>query len=106
MKQRYASAFNLAIGEALATLTTDERNDLRMYYLDGLKLVHLATHHGISLPSASRRLARARDAILASTRRIVRERLGLVEADVESLLRVVASRLELRISALSEPSKS
>jgi hypothetical protein len=52
--------------------------------------------------TVSRRIARAREATLAALRRAMGARLGVAPAEVDSILALVASRLELPDSVLEE----
>jgi RNA polymerase sigma-70 factor, ECF subfamily len=100
MKDRYGQDFKAAVREAIAGLAPEDRNDLRLYYVDGLGLDSLGAMYRVSTSTMSRRLAKTRERILESTKKIMRERLGVKDADVESILRLIESRLELSRSAL------
>lgn len=100
LKERYGKDFKAAVREALAGLEPAVRSDLKLYYLDGVGLSSLAAMYRVSIATMSRRLARTREAVLASTREIMRQRLGIEAADVDSILRLIESRLELSRSAL------
>jgi len=105
LKDRYSSEFRAAVKAAIGALDAETRGDLRLYYLDGLRLEELASLHRVAISTVSRRLAKARESVLADTRRRLREKLALSEQDVESVLGLIASRLELSHSAWSEPKK-
>jgi RNA polymerase sigma-70 factor (ECF subfamily) len=95
IKQRYAAELADAMRAAVARLEPEARTDLRLYYLDGLRLEDLAKLRGVALSTMSRHLQAARTAILDETRREVRARLGIGREELDSLLRLVGSRLEL-----------
>jgi RNA polymerase sigma-70 factor, ECF subfamily len=102
MKQRYRADFRAALSSALAQLDEQARTDLRLYYLEGLKLEELAALHRVAPSTISRRIARARQTVLEETRRIMREHLGLGDSDLDSILGLIASRLELSEGALND----
>jgi RNA polymerase sigma-70 factor (ECF subfamily) len=107
LKQRYSAEFRGAVRDAVQELSVEARSDLRFYYVDGLRLDELAELRGVTAPTVSRRLAKSREQVLARTRTILRDRLRVDDGDVDSILRIIGSRLELGVSALStgEPNK-
>jgi RNA polymerase sigma-70 factor, ECF subfamily len=104
IKMRYREEFKQAFSAAMASLEQAQRTVLRLYYLDGLGLAALAKLNGWSVPTASRRLAAARNDLLDSTRRTLVERLQLSPLELDSLLRLIRSRLT--VDAFPEPAVS
>lgn len=105
LKQLYGPAFEQAFREALAQLDPSEATLLRLHLREGLPLGALAAMHGWSKPTASRRVAAAREALLARTRDILHGRLKLSESEFESVLRLVRSDLDLTLSGLMKGEK-
>ncbi len=99
LKARYRTQFNAALRDAIATLDADQRNLLRLHYLDGLSLEELATFFGVHRATIARRAAEARSAVSDGMNARLRAALGVGAADLESLLKVVGSQLEVSISA-------
>ncbi len=95
IKQRSRAEFKDAFAAAMASLDDLSRNALRLHYLDGLTLAELGSLHGWSVPTASRRLAAARATLLESTRRLMGERLKLSPRELDSVLRLIESRLSI-----------
>lgn len=95
IKQRYRAEFKDAFAAAMASLEDSARNALRLHYLDGLTLADLGRLYGWSVPTASRRLAAAREALLSATRGMMSERLRLSPAELDSVLRLIESRLSV-----------
>ena len=95
MKGLYRTEFKQASTQALASLEPELQNYLRLYYLDGLGLAELSAMYKVSVPTASRRLAKARDEVLAATRQLLRARLSVSPEDLESIMRLIQSRLTL-----------
>ncbi|WP_394823941.1 sigma-70 family RNA polymerase sigma factor [Pendulispora albinea] len=94
LKRLYRAEVAEATRAALTNLDTDHRNDLRLYYLDGLRLKELATLRGIGISTMSRRLQTARRALLDDTRRRLRAKLDIGDGDLDSILRLLGSRLD------------
>jgi RNA polymerase sigma-70 factor, ECF subfamily len=95
LKRRYASEIKGAFELAAKQLDPEERNVLREAYAHGLGIDQIAAVHGIHRATAARRLATARESVLAGTRRILATRLGLSRAELESMARLVESRMHL-----------
>lgn len=89
--ERYQEDLRAALGEAMARLSSRDRNLLRMYYAEGIKLDKLGTFYRVNASTISRWIARAREDILAHTRETLGARLKLSAAQVESLLGVAES---------------
>lgn len=95
IKARYRAEFKTAFVAALAALEPDVRAALRQYYLDHLGLAELGKLYGWSVPTASRRLAAARERLLEGTRAQLAAQLAVSPRDVESVLRLIASQLSV-----------
>jgi RNA polymerase sigma-70 factor (ECF subfamily) len=100
IKRRYGAVFRDAFHDAFAALEVDERNLFRLFYLDGLNLDALAAVLRISRATAGRRMLAARERLLEGTLRLLGERLKVDAAEMESLLGVVRSGLEISLRAL------
>lgn len=95
LKTRYRAEFKEAFAEAMEALEPDLRAALRLFYLDGLTLGDLGRLYGWSVPTASRRVATAREAVLKATRGALASRLKLTPTELDSVLRLIESRLSL-----------
>jgi hypothetical protein len=60
----------------------------------------MAREHGVAPSTISRRLAKSREALFVETRRALMERLGVAEEELDSILRLLESRLDLSRGAL------
>jgi RNA polymerase sigma-70 factor (ECF subfamily) len=100
IQRRYGAAFRDALRDAFAGLEADERSLLRLFYLDGLNLERIAIVFHVSRATTGRRMAAARERLVTDTYRLLRERLNATSEELESLLRVVRSNLEVSLSAL------
>jgi RNA polymerase sigma-70 factor (ECF subfamily) len=99
LRERHAEQLRLALREAMAALSARERNLLRMYYAEGLKLDRLAAMHRVNASTISRWLARAREEVLERTRGALSARLKLTVSQVESLLGLAQS-LDVSLGSL------
>lgn len=100
MKDLYRAEFKTALGDTLGKLEPELQTCLRLYYLDNLGLVELAQLFGSSAPTISRRLSKAREEVLKGTRLALRDRLKVSPAELDSILRLIESKLEMTFSAL------
>jgi len=100
LKRQYRGEFRSAFAAALGTLDARDRNILRHRYLDGLEVNELAMIYDLHRVSMSRTLARIRDDLLAALRREMLRRLGAAGADLDSMMKLIASQLELSLSGL------
>jgi RNA polymerase sigma-70 factor (ECF subfamily) len=99
-KERYRVDVEEAIGRALGDLAPRQRAFLRLHLVEGATLEGVGRIYRVSRATAARWIAEARETVWSATRRRLRERLRLSEPELESMLRQVRSRLDLRVSAL------
>jgi RNA polymerase sigma-70 factor (ECF subfamily) len=97
LKARYRSAFSRAFADSLLALGPDERTLLRLAHCDGLTLSELARLQGVHLSTVSRRLHALRRQVIENTRARLADALGLASHDVSSLIRMVASRIDVSL---------
>jgi len=97
IKLRFRTEFKEAFAAAMATLDDTSRNALRLHHLDGLTLANIGALYEWSVPTASRRIAAARASLLAATRTIMADRLRLNASELDSVLRLIESRLSVAI---------
>jgi RNA polymerase sigma-70 factor (ECF subfamily) len=100
IKVRYRDDFKRAFRTALGTLPLEQRNALRLHHLDGLTLAQIAKLNNVHESTASRWLAAARAAVLEEIRRALSEQLGLHRDEVDSMMRLARSRLEISLHSL------
>jgi RNA polymerase sigma-70 factor (ECF subfamily) len=100
IKDRHRSDFTAALEQAIASLSPLERTMLRQYFLDGLTVEQLGALHQVAPSTISRRLAAARASVLAAVRRDLTARLRLPAGELDSLLGIVQSQLDVSLSGL------
>ena len=96
----YRDELQRAFQAALATLSTDERNVLRLHYLDGLNIDKIGALHQVHRATVARWLERSRDTIASETRRVLAEQLSLDDGELDSLIAFVQSQLDVSIRRL------
>jgi RNA polymerase sigma-70 factor (ECF subfamily) len=99
LKALYGAEIKLALREAMTSLSPESRVLLRQYHLDGRDLQALSSSYGLHVSNVSLRLSRARAELVAALRERLQQRLELEPSEVESVLRLVRSRLELSSGA-------
>jgi RNA polymerase sigma-70 factor (ECF subfamily) len=107
MKREYGASFKRALADAVTKLPDDLRRELGSYYLDGRGLEEMAAEQGVVPSTISRRLAKARQVLWEETRKTLLSQLRVSDDDLDSILRMLETRLELSRSALVvDPKKS
>jgi len=86
MRGAYGAEFTRALAGSFATLTTQDRNLLRQYFLDGLTIDVLAGLYGIHRATAARRVAAARALLVERVRAALVRDLALSEAGVDEVI--------------------
>ena len=99
-KQSYRHAFNEALDRALRALPSRDRTMLRQHVLDGMTIDQLAALYRMHRATAARTLERARRLILAATRAHMRTDLDVSSAELDSILRLIRSRLDVSLRGL------
>jgi RNA polymerase sigma-70 factor, ECF subfamily len=99
-RERYLDEFERSLKEALGRAPEQDRALLRLHMVDNLTVEKIARMRGISQPTASRWLAKAREGVLADLKSMLKARLKMDTVDVDHLADLLASRLDLSISRL------
>jgi RNA polymerase sigma-70 factor, ECF subfamily len=100
MKGEVRRELEVAVQEALQGLDDRERLVLRLFLVSGMTLTAIGKTFGVTQQTVSRWLQKARDRMLADVGRALFERLKLPSDDVTSMIRLVASQLDISISRL------
>jgi RNA polymerase sigma-70 factor (ECF subfamily) len=96
VKRRYRAALQDAINRAVVDLTDEQRTLLRRHFVDGVTFDELAASNGVHKVTVWRKIAAARDVIVASMRSALGAHIGTSE--FESILRTVQSQLDLSLA--------
>jgi RNA polymerase sigma-70 factor (ECF subfamily) len=97
LRSRFAREFAEAFKATLAELDADERNVLRLHYLDGLSIDEVGTTYRVSRATAARWLAKARARVVEETQRRLAARMGASAPNAASLLSMVQSQLDVSL---------
>jgi RNA polymerase sigma-70 factor (ECF subfamily) len=100
LRAQYQEAFREALHTAFAGLDRELRQVVRMHYGGGLSGQAIARLLGVDRSTVVRRLASARAALFSETRRLLQERLRLPQAELDSLIAVLRSQIELSLSTI------
>jgi RNA polymerase sigma-70 factor (ECF subfamily) len=100
LRARYAGAVQHALEVTVRALPVDQRNVLRMHYLDDLSIDRVAAVYGVHRSTAARWIADAREAILAETMRRLGEELAATGSEIRSIVALVQSQLDMSLRAL------
>jgi RNA polymerase sigma-70 factor (ECF subfamily) len=100
LRTTYTAELKQAVAGALAGLEVRQRNLLRQHVLDGLTIDELARLYRAHRATCARWLADARAELARGTRRRLTTSLGLRGDEVESVLRMLDSDIELSLSRL------
>jgi len=100
LKRLYRGEFNAAFEEAVRALSAQDRNTLRCYYAQSMTIDEIAAAFGIHRATAARRVTSARDKLLADTRRRLLEKLSLESRELDSIFRLIESRLHISMGRL------
>jgi RNA polymerase sigma-70 factor (ECF subfamily) len=99
-KARHGADLESALRDALAGLDARERMLLRLKHVKGWRLEQLATMYRVSRATAGRMVTAAHEALAAETKRLLRERLKLSPSELESLVQLLRSQLEVSLVKL------
>lgn len=97
LQARYRGACEAALGEAIDQLSPRERTLLRQQLIDGVTIQQLAMQHRVHRATVARWLDDARASVIEHVKRALRERHGVGDDDLASVLRVVRSQLDVSL---------
>ena len=96
-KARYVEEFKHAFSAALRGLPARDQTWLRQHVIDGLSIDQLGALYRVHRATAARNLQRARRAVLTATRERLASRLQVGPSELDSILRLIRSRLEVTL---------
>ncbi|HEU0031743.1 MAG TPA: sigma-70 family RNA polymerase sigma factor [Kofleriaceae bacterium] len=100
VKAEYRQAVAEAMHRAAQKLEAGDRHLLRQHLVAGLSIDQLGPVLGIHRATVARRIARAKEQLVAETRRELAAKLKLEEHDLDEVLGLVMSRLDVSIAKL------
>ncbi len=102
IRKQYQAEFREAFQASFRSLTLDERNLIRLTFIDRLSIDALAAMTGLHRSTVARRIAALRDELAKSTKKRLMEKFKLTASDVNSLMRVVVSAFDASLTSLLE----
>ncbi|XXF77821.1 transcriptional regulator [Myxococcaceae bacterium GXIMD 01537] len=100
LKTTYRAEFTASFTQALSSLSARQRNFLRLKYLDGLNIDQLGALYGVHRSTAARWTVNAQEVLLEETRRLLAGRLKLTSSQLDSVLRLISSQLDVSLGRL------
>lgn len=100
LKRLYRAEFKVAFTAAVAALSDRERMLLQQHALDGLSIDELAAFYRVHRATTARWVEAARQAVLDGTRRELIRRLQLSRDELDSIMRLIRSQLDVSLPAL------
>lgn len=100
LKQHYREQFRAAFRAAVGELERRERTALRLQVLDGLSIDEIGATYNVHRATAARWLARARDHLLVETRKQMAAQLGIQRTEVDSIIRMISSQLDVSLHSV------
>jgi RNA polymerase sigma-70 factor len=97
VRRRRSRAFEQAFEKAMASVAPEERHILGLYFLEGLSTDAIGKLLRVDGSTVRRRIARIRESIFRATRRILAQELRLGASEVESILAVAPSQLDVSV---------
>jgi RNA polymerase sigma-70 factor (ECF subfamily) len=106
MRSRYRAELERAFRDTLAALETRDANVLALHFLDGTPADAIGALYGVSPRTVQRWIADARTRIMAEARRLLAERLRVSDAELDSVMALAQSQLDVSIHRLLERPKT
>lgn len=100
LKRLYRSEFKLAFTTAIDALPDRDRLLLRQHTLDGLSIDELAAFYRVHRATTARWIETARQTVLDGTRHDLIQRLRLSHSELDSIMRLIGSQLDVSLPAL------
>jgi RNA polymerase sigma-70 factor, ECF subfamily len=97
LKVEYRTEFATALREAIARLDAEDRTLLRQQIVDQLSIDEIGAAFGVHRATAARWLQRARGALVTVTRGRLAARLKLPVDEIDSVIRLVQSQLDVSV---------
>jgi RNA polymerase sigma-70 factor (ECF subfamily) len=97
LKSACADAFEHAFTDAVASLEPRQRNLLRQQLVFGATYEEIAGLYRVSRATAARWIAHSRADLVAAVRSRLRAQLGIADRELDSIARLVRSRLEISL---------
>jgi len=102
LKKLYQAEFREAFQQALTGLPVRDRNMLRQHYIDGLTLEQIGAVYQVHRVTMVRRMTETRKELATETRRRLKAKLRVSRGELDSIMRLLQSQLDVSIRAYLE----
>ena len=99
-KRRYRNEYKQAFEAATAKLSSRERALLRQQFLLGMNVDEIGAVYQVHRATAARWVQSARETLFANARLELAHRLGIARAEIEDIVRMIESQLDVSLSRL------
>lgn len=106
LKGRYSVEFKAAFAATFTRLEPRDRSLLRYSLSDGLGSDEIALIYGVHKTTVNRWLSDLRDAIAKGVRAEMAQRLGVNKVELESIMRLIQSRIEITLGGIKSTQAS
>lgn len=102
LRKTYKPELTRAFQDAVASLTSEERNLLRYHFIKNLSIDEIGQIYGIHRATAARRINRAREVLCARTQENFRARIPVDTAAYNSLLSLIESQIKIQLATMQQ----
>ncbi len=106
LRARYHDDFRQALGRALGALGPRERTMLRLYFLEQLTAAQIAKMYAVHETTALRWIERAREGVADQVREDLHGRLRLPVQELDELMVLLKSRLDVTVRRLLQTNQA
>ncbi len=103
LKTLYRGEFREAFQHALASLSVRDRNMLRQHYVDGLAMDQLGAMYQVHRITIVRRMKEVRHQLADDTRRTLKAKLRVSRGELDSIMRLIQSNLDVSLRVYLRP---
>ncbi len=100
LKAQHREVFKAAFETAVASLEPRDRSLLHLAIVKGVGIDRVGTIYGVHRATAARWIAQARGNLTRAVQKVLVERLGIAKSELDDLLPLVESQLELSLERL------
>ncbi len=97
LKRKYRVEFKQALHQAITHLDERERTIMKALVIDGDTVTEIARAHSVHRVTASKWVSKIRKTLFRRTRWHLREKLDLDESELESVIRLIESQMEMSL---------
>jgi RNA polymerase sigma-70 factor (ECF subfamily) len=100
MKATYQTEFAEAFEAAIADLSSRDRNILRLRLVDNLTVGQVSGIYNVDRATVTRWITKVRSTLLLETRKRMQNALGIDSGELDSVMRLIESRLDVSVQRM------